>query len=206
MSARKQFEIELNHLFHKRTHSLLSEMNIVKLGKPPSLDPQKLNKSIEKLQDIATKILAMEIARPELRKLDDKKRKRQWHNKKEKGWRVVDRMRNFSDWYESNKLSQYCIYIFWDGRKCIYLGSTTQGKNRILNHFEKRWFQSIKRIDVYSISNQSEISKIECLALHFFTPLKNKNRSASKKWRKKCPICRKRDLISYELKKIFKFK
>jgi hypothetical protein len=202
MSVYKQFEVELNRLFQVRTHLLLSAIGKVRPGKPPTINKQRLISSIEKLQDLASKYRVEKNRREEFDKQLDKRR---WHPKKGKGWGVKEKKHSFDRWFTKIRFP-YCIYIFWAGRKCIYVGRTVRGKGRITSHFEKIWFPSITRIDVYYTSKRSEIPKLECFAVHLFGPSKNENRPADKKWTKKCQVCEVRALIRSELKKIFKLK
>jgi hypothetical protein len=204
MNYHKQFETELMRLFRIRTHWLRSVIGKASPGKPPVLNKRKLNERIRRLQTIASLWLVKHVARDEFQRLIDKKK--QWHPKKGKGWGIEEKKRTFDKWFESQISFPNCIYIFWAGRKCKYVGRTIRGKGRPQSHFEKFWFLSITRIDIYSTSRASEVSKLECLAIHRFNPSENKKRAAGKKWTKKCPVCKVHKLIYSELKKIFKLK
>ena len=81
-----------------------------------------------------------------------------------------------------------CIYIFWAGQRCIYVGRTVSGRGRPQQHFEKGWFARVTRIDIYATGSPSEIPRLECIAIHNFDPVKNKRRASKAKWTKKCTI------------------
>lgn len=204
MSSRKQFELELDKLFKARTHWLRQAVGMAKPGKPPTFDRRKLNKSIEKLQKIASQSLVEEVARSEFERLVCEKR--QWHPKRGKGRGVEEKKRSFNEWFDYSISFPNYIYIFWAGRKCKYVGRSVRGRGRPQMHFDKYWFGPVTRIDVYSTSKASEVPKLECLAIHRFAPSENKKRAANKKWTKKCPVCEIHERIRSELRRIFKLK
>jgi hypothetical protein len=200
----KQFESELDKLFRLRTLWLRRALGARVPGKPPVFNKAKRKRSIEKLQELATQALSEKAARTEFNKTIDKKL--QWHPKRGKGWGRKDKKRKFKDWFESKIPYSNCIYIFWAGDRCIYVGRSIHGKGRASSHFVKHWFGSVTRIDVYSTSMASEIPKLECLAIHRFEPRENTNRSARVKGTKKCPVCVVNKEIKTELRSIFRFR
>jgi hypothetical protein len=200
----KQFESELDKLFKLRTHWLRGILGARSPGKPPIFNRAKRKRSIEKLQKLATQSLGYKLARVEFDRIIDKKL--QWHPKRGKGWGRDEKKRKFKDWFESKIPYSNCIYIFWAGDKCVYVGRSIRGKGRAASHFVKHWFGYVTRIDVYSTSRASEIPKLECLAIHRFEPRENQNHSARVKWTKKCPVCEIHKDIKEELRSIFNFR
>lgn len=202
MAYKKRFSQELDKLFKKRTHWLRSCIGYNKPGAPPTLSKKTIEKAIINLQEIASQTLANKLAKREFEKYTiDKK---SWRIK---GHGIDEKRRLFEGWYE-NKLQQKqnCIYIFWDKKKCVYVGRTGQGGSRPSAHFEKYWFLQTKRIVIYTITHRSQISKLECIAIHHFCPSRNKYKPATIKWNKQCPLCKIHRNIKEELHKIFRLK
>jgi hypothetical protein len=113
----------------------------------------------------------------------------------------------FEKWFKEKfpRLKNY-VYVFWGNKKkCLYVGKTGKGGSRISSHFIKHWFGSTRRIDIFS-STASQIPKLECLAIHHFEPVYNKNKAATKNWTKKCPLCTIHKDIEKELRKIFRLR
>jgi hypothetical protein len=128
--------------------------------------------------------------------------KRQWHVKS-KGWGVPAKRASFKRWYEKNIHGHNCVYVFWSGRKCEYVGRTMRGKGRPSSSFDKYWFGSVTRIDIYSVATQTVVPKAECLTMHVFKPRRNAISSSRPKFSKRCPICAAEKEIRRELNSIF---
>lgn len=62
MALSNDFERELNKLFSQRTRWLVQTIGISKKGKPPRFDRSKVDRGIEKLQQIASKAFAKKHA------------------------------------------------------------------------------------------------------------------------------------------------
>lgn len=202
MAYKKRFSQELDRLFKKRTHWLRSCIGYKKPGPPPLLSKKTIERSIEDLQDIASQALANKLAKAEFEKYTSDKKS--WRIK---GHGIDEKRRLFEKCYKKNfQPKQSCIYIFWNKKKCIYVGRTGKGGSRPSSHFEKYWFLQAKRIVIHTITHKSQISKLECIAIHHFRPLKNKYKPAAIKWNKQCPLCKIHRNIKKELRKIFKLK
>ncbi len=203
----KEFKEELYKLFDQRVYWLVNSIGGKKLGKPPKFTSKTVSKTIANLQKIALKSITDTLAKKEFGKLAEKRK--QWHLKN-KGWGIEKKKQNFEVWYTKNIPYRNCIYIFWSSKNgkhtCLYVGKTERGKGRPQNHFDKRWFGSVTRIDIYSVPSASQVMKLECLAIHRFNPKVNKNKAPEKKWYKKCPVCEVLSLINGELRSIFSLK
>jgi hypothetical protein len=171
-----------------------------KIGAPPKFNRKKLSRGINKLQEIASETLTHGFARKEFEK-NTKKRK----SYKIRGHGRNRKRENIENWFERYIPYRNCVYIFWSHKKCLYVGRTGAGGGRPSSHFQKHWFDSATRIVVIATS-RSQTSKIECLAIHRYLPKFNVNKASSKKWTKKCPLCRVHKNIESELRTIFRFK
>ena len=203
MSKKNEFTRELDKLFHERTYWLRSSLGNTKPGHPPSFTCDKVSRGIEKLQWIASDILANKLAKSEFSK----------HAPLKRSWRVKghgcdNKKALFAKWYNRVVHKKHeCVYVFWGNDKCIYIGRTGNGAKRPQDHFDsKSKFSGVIKIDIYSVHSPSQLPKLECLAIHRFLPTRNKMKAANKKWTKKCPVCDFHKDIQQELRKIFRFK
>jgi hypothetical protein len=203
MAFSKQFEKALDDLFRQRTHWLRSELGLAKPGKPPKFGRKKVNDGINKLQTLASAALSHKLAKSEFEKHVIERKL--WHIK---GHGSDDKKNQFKAWYKKTGISERgCVYTFWaKGKKPIYVGKTVSGASRPCAQFEKFWFSQVKGVTIYAVKSKGQIPKLECLAIHRFRPTHNKNRAATKKWTKACPLCEIHRSIERELRSIFKLK
>jgi predicted GIY-YIG superfamily endonuclease len=199
--AAVQFNRELNKLFDQRTHWLRRAVKSTDRRRPPKFNRPKVDKTIDELQDLASVCVAEYLAQTEFLKLVVLKK--QWHVK---GHGHDQKRRNFDAWLRNNIPNQNFVYIFWNKRKCLYVGKTESGKTRPQDHFSKYWFPHATRIDIHAVNAPSEVLKLECLAKHRFKPTINRNDPPTKKWYKKCPVCEVHTLIHDEMRRIFGLK
>jgi hypothetical protein len=200
MTDAVKFSRELKKLLDLRTARLRSAIGKKRLGPTPALTKKKVKSALKKLSATARKIIVKQQARNEFKKTVIAKR--QWHVKS-KGWGVQAKKVAFKHWYAKRIRGHNCIYIFWSGRKCQYVGRTLRGKGRPTGSFDKFWFGSVTRIDIYPIATPTIVPKAECLAVHVFEPRKNAIRPARPKFSKPCPICTAAKEIKRELNSIF---
>lgn len=200
MAHRKQFENVLKELFKRRTNWLTGEVFSRRPGKPPSFSRRILNSKINELQKIVSHAFARTIAKDEFTKCVTCNKS--WHIR---GRGPEEKGNNFKKWlgrYFSN--SKNLVYIFWGNRnRCIYVGRTNSGLHRPVSQFDKHWIHKAKRIDIYLTKSYKDIPKLECLAIHRFEPLHNRQKAATKDWTSKCPLCQIHKWVEYELKNIF---
>ena len=203
MAFSKLFDRELNRLFLQRTHGLRLELGTKKTGKPPRFSRKKVDAGIRKLQTIASKALAHKLAKSEF--VEHVASRKYYYVK---GHGPNDKKKKFEKWFAVNfRRTKGLIYAFWGNqKKCIYVGRTGSHGSRPSSHFEKFWFSSVKRVTIFVVRGQSHIPKLECLAIHHFQPTRNKNKAATKKWTKACPLCTTHKYIESELRDIFRFR
>jgi hypothetical protein len=175
MAFSNEFERELDKLFRERTHWLKAGIwGSARPGKPPGFNRKKVDAGIGRLQDIASKALVKGLLRSEFDKHVTSRRS--WFVK---GRGHEEKKRNFEKWFGSwFEQGTGCVYAFWNEHgRCIYVGRSGAGGSRPASHFKEQAFSKATRVTIYKISSKSQISKLECLAIHSFQPLVNKNRS-----------------------------
>lgn len=203
MSRAAEFRTELDHLFRRRTHWLRAAIDGARPGAPPTFSRAHVQRSIARLQDLASEALADSLARDEFDQAVEIRRS--WHVKRGKG-RGLEKRSAFNRWFDEHIGSSSCIYVFWAGKTCVYVGKTTWGSSRPSSHFEKAWFLPVTRIDVYATRGTRVLPALECLAIHRFRPRRNRSRASAHKWTKRCPLCNTHMQIRDELRYIFRLR
>ncbi len=203
MAFSKSFERELNKLFSQRTDWLRRKLGKSGAGKPPKFGRRKVGAAIGKLQEIASDALAHKLARSEFE--EHVASRKNYHIK---GRGPDQKKRLFEEWFSRRfPKTRGLVYAFWGNRKkCIYVGRTGSHGSRPSSHFDKFWFAGVKRVTIFAVSGQSHIPKLECLAIHRFQPTRNRNKAATKKWTKACPLCTTHRYIESELRDMFRFR
>jgi hypothetical protein len=200
MSHQAQFNRELDKLFRRRTDGLRHQIGQPKKGKIPAFNKRLRERTIKRLTEIAKEAQVHEYAE---RAFSQRARqKRPWWPK-EHGTGGERKKVAFRSWYKTKHLKKACIYVHWKERQCIYVGRTEIGSRRILNHFDKAWFPSITRIDIYPARGKKDLPALECLAIDKFKPRKNDMSAANKKGASKCPLCKSVRQIRSDLRAIF---
>lgn len=203
MAFSKKFERRLNELFRQRTHWLRGELGNRSVGKPPKFGRKKVTKAIKELQLIASDGLTSKLA-----KIEFERHVARTRNFFIKGRGPYDKKAKFEAWYKPRfEHSKAVVYAFWGtAKRCIYVGRTGDRGSRPAAHFEKFWFSSVRRVKIFSVRGGSHLPKLECLAIHRFRPKRNRNKAATKKWTKACPLCATHRNIESELRDIFRFR
>lgn len=197
----KEFDEQLRELFERRTHWVRSKIRKPTVGKPPTFSRKNVDAAIDRLDNLVEASLLREHAVVSLSDLYDEKR--QWHSK---GWGVEKKRKEFLMWYDAKIANNNCVYVFWAGKKCRYVGRTLNGKNRPQAHFYKKWFPSVTRVDIYHSKTKRDIPKLECLATHRFKPSHSIIKPSSKKWFSRCPICEAQKMIRRDVRSMFRFR
>ncbi|MDO9392139.1 MAG: hypothetical protein Q7U71_10255 [bacterium] len=195
------FERKLNRLFLERTHTLRSKLGLKRVGPKPQITRKKIDRAIGELQDLASTILVKGLAKKEFIENAGSKKGRKIIGR---GWKEQKRL--FEEWFTKTFSNQNeLVYVFWNNRKCIYVGRTGNGGSRPSAHFIQKWCK-VTRVDVYPAKTKSHTPKLECLAVHFFKPSVNSYKPSEKKGAKKCPLCAIHKHIKADLRNIFKIK
>jgi hypothetical protein len=202
--AAVQFNRKLSKLFDQYTFWLRKAVDKGSLGRPPKVNRAKISKSIKQLQDLASEATCMSFAKEQFQRIV--KQKKQWQVKTSKGWGRREKKKSFDHWFKKHINHPNCIYIFWKNKNAVYVGRTIKGKSRPQNHFSEVWFPKVTRIDIFSTTSPTEVSKLECLAIHRFDPVENRMKASRPKSAKRCPVCVLRKEIKSELRNIFRLR
>jgi hypothetical protein len=194
----------IDGLFRKRAFRLRSTLDGRRPGAPPAFNRNTVNDAIARLQELASEHFAKQFARDEFG-LAVHQRKG-WHAKRGKGRGVDAKKSTFEHWYKLHFNSSRCIYVFWSGRQCEYVGKTGSGGSRPSSHFVKFWFGTVTRIDVYATLGNRALPALECLGIHHFRPRRNKSKAETRKWLRKCPLCGAHKEIQGEMRNIFRLR
>lgn len=195
------FSRELNALFKKRTQRLRAEVAKARPGRPPVFRPSDINKGLNKLLKHTETWLLNSGSIDSMLDLYD--HKKQWHAR---GTRLAARRKSFLAWFSKNVPHMNCVYIFWAGKKCRYVGRTRNGKSRPQNHFRKKWFAGVTKIVILSSKGGRDAPKLECLAWHRYKPAENRIRPSRRKWHSKCQICEAQKRVRGEVRSIFRLR
>ena len=196
------FERKLDQLFLDRTFNLRCMLGLKKRGPKPQITRKKINKAIEDLQGLASRILASGLAKKEFEENAGPKKGRKITGR---GWKP--QKEKFDRWFNKEFPNQdELVYVFWNKNKCLYVGRTGKGGSRPSAHFNRKDIPKITRIDIYPAKSKVHTPKLECLAVHHFEPIANDYKPSEKKWTKKCPLCAMHKKIESELRKIFRMK
>jgi len=201
MAKTTQFSKDLLRLFKRRTAWLHKAIGKKRPGPAPAFTRRKDKPVLNKLAETAREIVVKSRARAEFNATWTNKS--QWHVKKNKGWGIPAKRKSFKLWYEKHIQSRNCVYVFWSGRRCVYVGRTMHGKGRPASSFDKHWFNGVTRIDIYTIKTPTIVPKAECLAMHLFEPRRNAINPAHLRFSKRCPVCVAIKEIQRELNSIF---
>ena len=204
MARATEFRRELNKLFARRVAALSVILEKKRSGALPTLKKTHVRKTIKRLQQLVSDSLARDLAKKEF--YHAVTQRKQWHVKRGKGWTYRNRKRKFGDWFDQKISRKTCIYIVWKKRKCLYVGKTTTGQGRIASHFDKRWFSGATRLDIYGTRGRRYLPALECVAIHRFQPSINRFKAESRRWTRKCPLCKIHREIDSELRYVFRLR
>lgn len=201
MSHQGKFNRRLDGLYKKRTGWLRRVLK-AKPGPVPRLNKKVRERGIKDLREIASNALARQMAKKEFDK--SVVERKLWKNK---GWGTDKKLRKFRKWARSTiDRKSGKVYVFWNKRKCLYVGRTKGRGSRPSQHFRKGWFKDTTRIVVYMAQQKRDIPRLECLAYHRFLPTKNKIKVARKKYTPRCPMCKLHRNITTQVRTILRLR
>jgi hypothetical protein len=199
MSLEKHFSNNLEGLWKRRTAELRALVIPRGAGQPPKFSRQVRERFMSQLLDDASEILVKREGRKEFGMVAPNRRL--WQIR---GHGLLNRGHNLLNWAES-KLTGPIVYAFWRGTKCLYVGKGGTWK-RLQSYERSAYLLQANCVEVFLVTNRSQLGKAECLATHLFEPRDQKVKAAKTKWGKECPVCRKHDAIRAELNALFKMK
>ena len=190
-------------MYRQRTDWLRRKLGTSKPGKPPEFSRKRVGAGIRALQEIASNAMAHNLAKEEFN--EHVAFRKNYHVK---GRGPDDKKAKCEKWFAARfGKRKGLIYAFWGThKKCIYVGRTGSHGSRPSSHMDRFWFSGVKRVTIFSVDARSHIPKLECLAIHYFQPTRNKNKAATKLWTKACPLCETHKHIENELRDIFRFR
>jgi hypothetical protein len=170
-------------------------------GPVPTLNKERRERAIKRLQGIASEALAKRTAKQQFER--SVKYKKAWPTK---GRGYENKLKECRDWAKDN-IDQEAgkVYVFWRKRRCLYVGRTIGRGSRPSKHFKRRWFKNTTRIVVYMTPDKREVPRLECLAIHRFLP-QEIDKASREKWTPDCPLCRLHRKIKTEVRTIFRFR
>lgn len=201
--AALRFERQLRRLFDHWSADLVSLVR-PRRGREPKIDKRKLRAAIGRMQDAAEECHFRSLVVHGMR--DRHERRVIWRVRTDGGRGPQAKRAAFEDWYERRVGAKNCVYVFWAGRRCRYVGRTTAGQHRPKTHFEKHWAVGVTRVDVYVCRGRRALPSLECLAMHRFLPSHNRARSARQRYLGNCPVCVLRRRVRRAALRIFRLR
>jgi len=98
------------------------------------------------------------------------------------------------------------VYSYWEGQRCRYVGRSNDGIARLWAPDERLYWKRTTRLQVLRPRQNRHLPQLECLAIHFYEPIHNRNRASRKMWSSKCFICEALDALDDELRITFAFR
>ena len=96
------------------------------------------------------------------------------------------------------------VYVFWRGSKCLKVGRSEIGLDRIKQQKGSAIFQKARRVAVFFPSNglKRSIPALECALTHIYQ-LKPAVTPSKRKWRDRCLLCRTKRSVRKKLRRLF---
>jgi len=198
-SIRKRFRHILNELWRRRAAELIAILD-PSPGRGAKLRKTWRDGKINSLMD-----LVISAHLPPLRRWVAAKttRKRVLFNrgipKTEKAVIVKEKLE------KSCGRERHLVYAcFARGRKCLKVGRSDKGLNRIRNQKNAIYFCNASRVDVYfPVTKKKILPALECALTHLCHPIYRDSWPALTRWREKCPPCRDTMRVDAFVREIF---
>lgn len=201
MSSKKEREYnsKLGEFWQKKQSEINSELVFRRGRKPKHVYMKEWGEKIEELEEVYRQSVK-ERAREQLNRLVVYKtrrypitfwRKRRW------GKRLYN---TIDSWLRKKQTRVYNskpeligkphVYIFWNGKKCVYVGRTKTAKN--IKGGGGKWrlqnWREAKRLEIRFIRNKRNLPKAECLAKDIYEPYLNKISVSMPRYSSPCPV------------------
>src|SRR5436190_654561 len=115
----RTFDDTLNSLLARRIDWLKRKI-WPHAGQPSHLTKSTVDREIAKIQNVVVEALSRDRSTKHIISRFDYKK--QWHTKRGKPFRNTAKKKAFGEWYKENITARNCVYIFWQKRKCLYVG------------------------------------------------------------------------------------
>ncbi len=199
MRARTHFLTQLDNLWLRRTATLRALVSPRGVGQPPKFSRTVRDRLIGEILEDATSVLINDHGHAAFTRVTSSR-----HLRQIRGRGLLERGRNLLSWAD-NELNGPIIYVFWRGRKCLYVGKSSSPR-RLWDYEKSAYLIQATCLEVFHVPRVSELGEAECLATHLFGPRDQKIQPSREKWGKKCPICQRHDAIREELQALFRMK
>ena len=189
------FTRQLKRLYDARVGKILHDVGIQR-GRLKQFTKDFRDRQIEKLGQIATRILIRQGAHRALRRIT-KITSHNFIRPREPEEQILAWARKFR--------SKPVMYTFWRDGRCVYVGRTEHFSGRLRGHLDNRHTRPGPgtMIKVHVLAGKSQLHKAECLAITLFDPVKNSVKAASRRYSRHCKICNVQKNIRKELRSIF---
>ena len=205
MSKVKDFERALEKMWCCRKDDLI-RLICLRRGRPQEpLSRQNREKQIEKLQDLAEKIL-FHRGKDELRKMTSPQRLRiKGYSRRRSA--LDERWDRIIAWTNTHAPGSF-VYCFHRNGDCLYVGRSRSSGKRFIPYKQAKSIlaQEATQLKVYPVRKKSQLAKAECLAIHLFNPDGNDRAAAHEKYSKECRICCIKEQVRQKVEDFFKLR
>lgn len=197
---RKQFRHLINELWRKKAAQLIALFD-PSPGKLPKLSRKWRDDKITSLMELVISTHLAPLRRWVAANTEHKSvRFNRYTPKTEKAVLVRERLERL--WGHERHL----VYAsFAKGGKCLKVGRSDKGLNRIRNQKNAIYFCNASRIDVYFPTRRKKktLPALECALTHLHDPQYRDSWPALTKWHEKCPACQDTMKVDDEVRRIF---
>lgn len=204
MALTIQFDRKLSELVRRRTEWISRLLGNASQGRPVEFSRQKIRPIIWELESLARKAFIRRYAREQIEGAT--RFRRRWHPKKGKGRTRDKKWYAFLKWFDTRVAWKDCVYVYWAGDCCQYVGRTEVGRYRPATRIYKPWFSKTTQVDILAIRQRRLIPLVECLAIDWYKPIYNKIAAADRKYASKCPVCKRARWIRWDLEDLFRLR
>lgn len=187
----------LRKMWKRRSASLLRDLGVKKPGPIPTFSRRYREAQIKSIQ-----LIVYRSMRKELKSwVKNTTTRRSVFLNGIAGGQKWEVLRNRLHRYEKQR---NLVYVFWRGKKCLKVGRSEIGLKRIEQQKGSALFQKARRVVVFFPSGglKRSVPALECALTHLYNiepPIK----PSKKKWRERCPLCKKRSWVKKKIRAWF---
>jgi len=100
---------------------------------------------------------------------------------------------------------QQLVYVSFQGRKCLKVGRSDRGLDRIAGQWSHYFFRDASRVTVYFPGKDKKkiLPALECALDHLHKPFHSYQKPSERKYRQKCPACQQKKLLDRLVRELF---